>query len=548
MRDVREGIAMSECSDRWPSGRSVLAGTAFADLSWWLGLKELVAAVPDWAVAGLTLTVSQLPFELVDQGLTWLLFAVSFYVVTPTVFPDRLGFSTDSRLFRALVVVYSFGFAFGLAVGDPLGRVAFLLGLWVLGAVTVLVYLRAVEGWTLLGDPAVLLQPLDAFRFGEQLQSEYATNLEDPVGLDWVSIGATLLAVGGMVIVPCVLLGAIARLLLLAGPLPDVLVLAWVLWGAVASRVSMVPRPERSQGFDLEARLHQGVQMATKNAKGFFLTIWVVLGVILPAGTGGLFFVALSAVIENPTAITTLRVLRQAPVLVSTLVGVPAVLLASCLYGLWVWLRAFPRVDAFADYWRAPDEWRGDAGRELPLRPVGTTIPAAVGLLGVGVGIHGPRWLFAVSWPLYVLGIAGCVWLTRRRSGAKQSIEREDHVILGSLLVYLLGMYLLAVGEQLLSASGIGAVVALLGNSIFVPLAILATALTYWPNVTRYAREQTGVRSYVTGAYLVAIGSLALVLSLNRTDSQWPIVRVFGLTAIGFGILSELLDILHDAE
>lgn len=549
MPGLREVIYASGGSDRWPSGRSLVAGTAFADLSWWLGLKRSLDVVPEWVVPVITLGVSFLPFPSIDQGLTWLLFGVSFYVFTPTVYPDRLGFETDTRLFRMLVVAYSFGFAFGLIVSDPLGRVAFLLGLWALGAVTVLVYLRAVEGWELLDDPAVLVQPIGTFRFSEQLESEYAANLEDPEGLDWIAIGATLLAVGGLIIFPCLLLGAVARLLLWAGPLPDVLVLSWVLWSASTSRISLVPTTGSDRWFDLEARLHRGVQMATKNMKGFFLTIWVVLGVLLPAGTSGIFFATIPVIVDNLTAITDERVLRQVPFLVSKLVGISAVLLASSLYGFWVWLRAFRRVDAYAEYWRATDASKqGEIGRDLPPRPVGTTIPAAVGLGLLAAALHAPLWLFAVSWPLYVLGVVGCVWLTRRRSSDQQSIAREDHVILGAFLIHLLGMYLLAVGDQLFSVNGLGEFWSLLGSSIFVPIAVLATTLTYLPDITQYAQDQTGVRRYVGGMYLVGIGCLALVFSLDRSGGSWPIVRVFGFAAIGFGILGELFDVLHEIE
>lgn len=109
-------------------------------------------------------------------------------------------------------------------------------------------------------------------------------------------------------------------------------------------------------------------------------------------------------------------------------------------------------------------------------------------------------------------------------------------------------MYLLSVGNQLLSVDGLENLVGLLVGSVLGPIAIFATALTYFPNISRYAHDRAGLRGYVTGLYLIGIGSLVLVFSLHRGGGQWPIVRLFGLAAIGFGIFGELVDILHEDE
>jgi hypothetical protein len=211
--------------------------------------------------------------------------------------------------------------------------------------------------------------------------------------------------------------------------------------------------------------------------------------------------------------------------MLSVPIGAIVLVVGGCAYTAWAGLREVPRLAAFIDV------QQGKEPGQVPARPVGFIIPGLLMLLlfsfiatqaetvSGSQPLDGSLRLFAICWPLLLIGLVACWWMTRRRS--PQSVKNENHVIIScvGLLVGVLGI--VSNDSRTFAA---------------VPFIII---FGYFPYVTEYAHryEHTVLRQYAIGAYFIVLGVIAWVAARAYFDAA----HLLGLLFVLLGIVSIII-------
>jgi len=203
-------------------------------------------------------------------------------------------------------------------------------------------------------------------------------------------------------------------------PLPELLVLAGVLWtaGTTSDPSSQSGRP--LDAVDVEDRLVRGITAAARNEKGRYALLIVsnalILSFLFLNVFMGMFYVDYQGEIQT---------IDWGPFL---LVAVPITVYAA--YGIWYWLRILRRLPTFLMGRTTVSEESGVT------RPVGFLIPAAI-LAGrlVGFASNAPL-LGLAAFVCGVVAILCSIAPTSRTS--PQSIESDQYAIPISLVIQLI--------------------------------------------------------------------------------------------------------------
>lgn len=486
------------------SPRTALGAAAGLDLSVRVvGLRPASDVAADLSVPLVSIASGALAPNAVGFATTWLLFAVAFYVVAPRVYPAVARPGTEERAFRVAFAAGGVGFGLLLSLGTDgnllLGFGQLFVTVLLVGIALLAALSRA--GWRFVdpeGEGVTLVDAVVAAEFTEERRRDRArggvvARLAD---------GLSVVAIGLVLCVPCFVVAVLGLVLLYADPLPDILAIGYVV-------VSAAPAgPGRAPPFgDAEERLLAFGRGSARGLKGMALTV------LSGAGAATIAPVLWVAIEQTPGfLVIAIDAATVAPVTAWLSLGVLCCLYGMAVYALWAWIRELRRLPTFVAY------WRGEGDQSYP--PVGraplTTIPAAVALVaGVlclvaldGVG----RTVAAVAWPLAVGALGAGVVVGRRRT--RDSIDHEDHVIVGSLLLQLAVTWvatdtaggLLTVADRGMAALPVVLVGGLLDPAV-VAFAVLVVAGGYLADAFRFGNRHDDYRRYAPVAYLFGLGA-----------------------------------------
>jgi hypothetical protein len=243
---------------------------------------------------------------------------------------------------------------------------------------------------------------------------------------------------------PCLLLGLLAQTSIYAFPLPDLIILGYLL-SVVLGKTDTFDRvspPVDPTQIDIEERLHRGLRTVLHSDYGLFLTVYCLLGAFLGCGTLGIAVSVGWAYLGDIINVGLTFNTWVQWLYLWHLIGVVLLLVLAGGYGIWVWLREFKRLPSYLRYYAEGSE---GSLRVSPPRPVGMTLVPVGVLLLAGAWLEFlSEWAFAVLWPLTAIGVVGCVYLTLRRESTR--INNENHAIIGAFLIHGLGI--LAIGKS----------------------------------------------------------------------------------------------------
>jgi len=518
---------------------AVVSALVAADIVWRFPLR-LVGLLPEWVAPLLSVGAGVGNTPVLAEATTWLLFLVSFFVFTEAIYPDSASLPVGDTGFRLLVAVS--GVAIGLGLGFATGERELLVALFgpaIASGGLFALYFRYGMGWTLLRAESPITGPLEVLDAG--VVEEFEADLRADTVVSSVNVGVVLIASVGLVVVPCILLGLVSRILIQAYPVADVVVLAILLGNTRnADRVPgvrvVIPA---ARTLDIESRLHEGIETATRNIKGLFLTIYAFLGAFLGGGLLGIAVVGVDRVVLTDTPIATVRAFAASPLSGWVTVGILCLVCLAGVHGLWVWLREFRRLTAYVAYW---EDDIAVASSVAPSRPVGMTLPPTLLMMLLGLfSATGAQRAFAVAWPIAAVATLGCLWLTRRR--ATSSIVHEDHVVVASLLVHTSALPAFLLGEEIWQfvTTGEAPVEAVLGSPALV-IGIMVVGLPYFPDVERYAERFDDARRLLEGAYIVSIGVCVQFASLPADGGTRFLGTLVLLVTVGFAVVGTVVE------
>lgn len=524
-------------------GRVGVACLAAADIIWRFPVR-LVSSLPEWIAPLLSVGATFSENALLAQSTTWLLFGVSFFIFTDTIYPKSANLPVKDARFQLLVATTGVALGLGFGFADGLwGLLPVIFPLAVISGLAFFVYFQQVLGWSLSNPESQFLGPLTVL--DTSITDEFAEYLQTDTLVSSVNIAFVGIAAVGLVVVPCILLGLVSRILIRAYPLADLVILAILL--SKSSDMTTISRVQavvpNSQTFDIEARLHRGIETATQNIKGLFLTIYAFLGAFLGGGILGIAVVAINQLLVESGLVQTVRQSIVDPFQGWIVCGLLVLILLAGVHGLWVWLREFRRLTAYVSFW---DDENSVATEIQPSRPVGMTIPTTllVGIIGFFAATESEM-VFAIAWPIGVAVTLGCMWGTRQQRTS--SIANEDHAIVAAFLIHSLALPALVMGPELVQLISTGTfpweqVV----DSPAPVIAIMVVGMPYFPDVEQYAEQFDDARRTLEGIYLASIGILAQIVTLPAG----PRIRYFGtlvlVVTVFFAVLGTGLEELDD--
>lgn len=507
-----------------------LGGLAGFDLAWRVpSLTPSDGTGFDLALAVLSLAIGVEAPPLLEEVTTWILIAYVGAVVSPSLYPGKLGVPAEKRSFRILLgslIVCNAIAIRQLIETTPL--IASVGGVVLLGitGMTLLLYLRAGHGWILSPEDERFLTLLDEFFPSESVRSEVREDFSRPGLLGIVGARAAQAAAAVLLAIPVTLGGVVTMSLLNLYPLPDVLVVIWITLWTISSITGYQYRFSRDT-IDLESRLYDIVKESTKSLKGLTLGLYLVLitftfALLFAAGVG----VGTTALLSIPGDTTPSYTLLWGGV-----GGIFIPFAVSC-YGLWCCLRMATRLPIHLRRQTAvgPDvesdlsDYDSERQDPVPRRPIGFVVPPAVILLSavVTAAVAGlGSVIFGVIWPLSVLGLLGCVMITRRFGAT--TVSRDDAHIIAGLVVVLLMIGLLGNVEAVVSTVTAGEL-----HHDEIPPTIYAAAIIVWlgylADVVQYAQSHTDARRFFKSLYFLAF---ALVFGILSQFTSGPYIAAF---------------------
>ena len=491
------------------SPRTAIGAAAGLDLSVRVvELRPVADAVGTVLVPVVSIASGTLVGDVVGTATTWLLFAVAFYVVAPRVYPSVARPAVGSRTFRVAFAMGGAGFGLVLAGGTDgslVVRSGHLFGVVLLVAASLsTVLVRA--GWRLVdpdGEGVALVDAVVTADFAEERRRDRARGGV----VARIADALTAVAVGLFLCVPCFVVAVLALVLLYAYPLPDLLAVAYVL-GAPALARRKVDLPFE----DAEERLLALGRGSARGIKGMALTVLSGVGAVTVALV---LWVAIGQTAGFLRVATTAATV--APVTAWLALGFLCCFYGAAAYAVWAWIRELRRLPAFVARWRTEaDQSRPPVGR-APLTVVPSMVALVAGVLCLAALDGADRTVAAVAWPLaFVVLLAGVAIGRRRRRG---TVDHEDHVVVGSLVVQLAVTWtatdttggLLAVADR-----GVSDLPTVLVRGFLDPAVLASVVLVvgggYLGDVVRIGDRHDDHRRYVPVAYLFGLSAgLALV-------------------------------------
>lgn len=510
------------------SPRTAIGTAAAVDLGVRFGeLRPLLGGAGDLLAPAVSLGVGALTAAKLGTATTWLLFAVSFWVVAPRLLPAVARETTERFGFRALFAASAVAFGYYLRQRvvqlGPLNLLG-LVALALLACVLVVGYFHAVADWDLLGPDGEAVDLLDAFQRGDAA-AERRTDRGYTGAVRVVADALWLCAVGTVVVLPAFAAGILVLFFVNAYPLPDLLAVGYVAAAPVARRLDRGV----SGGGALEERVLLGAREAARTLKGATLSIAAGIGLF---GAGG---VTLLAVGTTPGAFELLRLaLDTAPGVAWLAAGSVGCLYVSAAHLLWAWNRSFRRLPAFLARWRGAS----DTPDPLVARPPLSIVP---GLMAFGAAAGcvvlldvRPVPLVGLLWPLALVPAIVAVVIGRRRP--PEPTDHEDHRIAVAATVEILALLVIA-GP--LDRTTVTVDANSIADALLVPLhgvtVVLLIGVVYLPDAIRYADDQHDYRRFAGGAYLTMVG---VAVGVVGAVPGGPLAGTYAFVAGSFVVLA----------
>jgi len=475
-----------------------------------------------FVLAGLSLTIG---VGLLDVS-QWLVVFVGLALIAGKLYPPPMRDFADEASVRLVTAAAATAMAMVLTTIDGLDDAGRFVSVAVGFSVAIALVFRLL-GASVFDVESPLVRGLDWVARGEDIARQELADAKTYEG--WVgtfALGAFAVAVHVVLVAPVLVAGVLTVMLVETFPLPDLLVIAYLLGGVVAERTERVSAPPEVLQVDdylltfaRQARngIH-GIFLALLFGVGIFMTITMPV-LVLRSATG-----LLLSAFEPPIL----------PVLTWNVVGFWALYLTGAFYGLWFWLRMIPRIVAFLERWN-------DEPREAPLdsRPKSLLVPSLVATMvataGLANGFLGAnRSLFAVAWPLTVAGVSWVVFRAYRHH--PRTARNEDVAVAAATLLACL----LLIGNLAIVSGD-------LGRLVSPKVGLLCGMVLYVTGVGRVNRYATrhdrrygdgtdDERRYALSVYLGIGGLLALLTTRYLDGPIRVLVLVGGVALVVFGL------------
>lgn len=518
---------------------SLLATLVGFDILWRFPAR-LVAYLPEWIPPIFSIGSGISGNTLFATASTWVLFAVTFFVFADRIYPDSLELPFEDDWFRLLIV--GIGITSGISLSmfeNGIELAIVFLGVEFMGAIVLVGYLYRVENWHLFDPNGRIISPLELSY--DDAGDRYRLMLQSKGLAETINAGFFVVANAMLLAVPCLLLGVVAQTSIHAFPLPDLVILGYILsttLGATAS-IRQLTLPFDATQIDIEERLHRGIKTVLHSQNGIILTMYCLLGVFLGCGTLGVAVGVGRAYTSDVLAAGLTFGTWDQVLFVWQLLGIELLLLLAAGYGIWLWLRAFKRLPAYIRY-----DSGGSEGptRVPPARPVGMAL-VPVGVLAIaGARIEFMSLFeFAILWPPTALVVGLCGFVTVRRTGT--SIANENHVIIGSLLIHGLGI--MAIGNSGVFFRVFTSQQLPLQRIIQSPVLLIATLLVglpYYDTISEYARQFSGLRRHLSAVYLTIFGTVVWLVTRPTGETFRTFGWVFFVVTTSLGLIGAILD------
>lgn len=459
-----------------------------------------------------------------------------FYMYTPKVFRRTAENICEDWRFRLPTSVSALGFAlimasFMLNTPRPLTKTQYTgLSLGVAGIAFVSWgwYFWSFQDWP-TRSPNEQINLVDEFvpivkRERENLLARHASS-----GV-WSNIQSTtnFLAILFICLLFTFFFAWISVLVLALYPLVEILVLTSVIAGALERRYRLpfgFGSPNHYT-LDIEERLYGTISTATRGLKGW-TTLLLLIGFGLFVQVLGFAYIVTFVWQETVPFLVSAGLAGFNDWVIFTITwnvaGMGFSVLVATVYGVWYWIRMHERLPSYLDFWADKVGKRETEAPESRItRPVGVMIPPTMAIFATllwmvldqtnGPGLSTLDILYAITWPLLMVGMLASVWLTRHHD--PQPPKTDGTAIPLSLVVQLLG--------------GVSAV-SWIGNAsnenapslVFSPFGafflIAVPWLFYLQDVYLLGEEYEGVKHYVFPMYLILFGMVVGILGLAAT-------------------------------
>lgn len=355
----------------------------------------------------------------------WLVVVTALVVFAPRLYPPTFRELVETVPLRVIVAATGTGIAVVLSDVRGAEDAGWLFVVAITFMLALSVALRA-NDVSVFDEKSQVVAALDWFASQEGTARDELAKAKTYGGVLGVfALAIFAVAVYIVFFTPVFIAGLITVVLVETFPLPDVLVIVYVLGVIAATGVERLPAPPRA--LELDEYLLAFARQATNGIHSMFVSLLFGVGIFLTVATPlvGLRLSAelLSTAVRPPIL----------PHLAWNVVGLVFLFLTAVGYGLWFWLRMVPRIGAFFERWNDDD-------RETPLasRPRSLLLPTfvatAVATAGFSNGFLGEnRHVFAVVWPIPVVATGWVVWRTRRRHPTVA--RREDVAVVAAVLI-----------------------------------------------------------------------------------------------------------------
>lgn len=454
----------------------------------------------------------------------WALFLVALALLVPRLYPSPLGDLTKDPSLRLILAASGTGIAIVLTDIDGLDDAGLFGAIVVVFVVAVTATLRLKEV-PVFAEESPLVAGLNWFSPTDGTAERELADAKDYDG--WrrlVALGIFWMATQVVLIVPILIASIIVTMLAGTFPIPDLLVITYGLSVFVAPRTDRFSGPPAA--LHVDEYLLTFARQATNGIHGVFVVLLYGLGLLVTVTTP---IVALRPATE---LLVTAFELSVGPLLLWNVVGLSVLYLGGVAYGLWFWLRSVPRVIAFLE------RWNGEPHKTpLEARPKSLLLPSfvvtSIASAGIANGFLAEnRYLFAVAWPLSIVGISWVVWRTYRRH---PTVARREDVVVA--LAVIIGFFTLLGNLAILSGDP---------AMLFSPeLGLLCGTILYVTGIghvdrygdrhdRRYGSETDDERRLALPVYLATGGLLALLAAGYNSGPVGVLVLIAGFALLAF--------------
>jgi|GEM_PF-4143342 len=477
---------------------------------------------------------------------TWLLLALVLYHLAPLCYSFLDVLPRHAAGFRVLVTTGGISVAMSLhylAETASSTLLVALFGIGILNGALILWYLVEVHEWQLLTPDGRWVTVFEAIFPTYDVAAEIQSDLAREGLFGRATKVISLVALGGLLVMPQLLAGLALLVFIYAYPIPDLLFLGWVLSVRVVPEVDVGPSRNRllDLQFDFERELLDGIEHANRSLLGLFLTLFIVVGIAISS----LYLLIGIMVIRQ----THQLIIKGGTVFLDTYqptvglltwnwFGIVMLLFFGGSYGIWVWIRTLSRLPHFLDRWEARDTVTADV---VTAQPLGfnalavLTYPLALTMMNQLSTLSYPELLTAGSiWPLVIA--LGAWALYRAQRAPPQSVQRTHLWITGGLVAQLFAVGL--AGNLARTVNDLTTAQPLVPRLV-VPLGlpVLIGCMLGYAVLTRYEKGKAGIRRYVSSVLLLTLGGISL-LSYPAIPQRYSfIVGILAIFCLGFGLL-----------